>query len=548
MSQTSTVPIDFDYVEVRSPDDSVRRFRINSRRLVIGRSGEVEIRLDSERISRRHAEIIRDPFGRWWARDLGSRNGIRVNGRRVSDQLIAPRDVIQVGDFSLRLLSGHSDSQEALPLTQETGIELEGRTLDAAAPLPVTAAQLDKLLIFSERLAGEADQRQRRRMLCEELLAEWFGGLAVYILRPGSAEDEFRVLWRASKKDSVGRIHVSRTLLRATRAASAPMVGSNVASRDGLTTLSLDQSIMHAAAIACPLDGGGPDAVLYVAIPPELATPEWLALAALAARHWGLAETTWRERERAALHDAVDRDLKQARLIQQRFLPRACSVERFHWSVRFEPCRWVGGDYVDVFPLADGRVFVGVADVSGKGLQAALIAASLHTLVRTALASEPSIVALFGRANEYLRQFLPGNSFVTMAGLLVDPQRGRAEYANAGHPPPFCLSTDGKVARLASNLNLPLGVEIDGFTAQNIDLEPGQMAFLYSDGCTDLINTEGKRLSVDLLADMLHEAGSKLDQRSPQCLVDALFQKLETHRGLSLPPDDRALVVCATDV
>ena len=70
-----------------------------------------------------NAEIIRDPYGRWWARDLGSRNGIRVNGHRVGEQLIAPNDVIQVSNFSLRLLRRQSAaSTEAAtrrPVTSE---------------------------------------------------------------------------------------------------------------------------------------------------------------------------------------------------------------------------------------------------------------------------------------------------------------------------------------------------------------------------------------------------------------------------------------------
>src|SRR6185369_15386191 len=75
-----------------------------------GRTRDATIPLESNTISRRHAEMVKDPFGRWWIRDLGSRNGTHVNGNRNTESIIKPGDLIQLGDYSLTLASPEETS------------------------------------------------------------------------------------------------------------------------------------------------------------------------------------------------------------------------------------------------------------------------------------------------------------------------------------------------------------------------------------------------------------------------------------------------------
>src|SRR5690349_12388476 len=91
-------------LEVRPREGMPSRLNVAGQNLIIGRR-DAQISLDSATISRRHAELVKDPFGRWWIRDLGSRNGTHVNGTRVVETTVKPGDLIQIGDFSLTLLS-----------------------------------------------------------------------------------------------------------------------------------------------------------------------------------------------------------------------------------------------------------------------------------------------------------------------------------------------------------------------------------------------------------------------------------------------------------
>src|SRR5438067_6124907 len=91
------------YLEVRQGGQLLTRMPLSERRLLIGRSATAQVRLDGPLISRNHAEIFRDPFGRWWVRDLNSRNGTRVNGALVREQVLAPDDRVEIGGFVLSL-------------------------------------------------------------------------------------------------------------------------------------------------------------------------------------------------------------------------------------------------------------------------------------------------------------------------------------------------------------------------------------------------------------------------------------------------------------
>src|SRR4051812_16104970 len=90
-------------LEISNDAGHVSRQAVSGQRLAIGRSAECQIRLDRTTVSRRHAELVCDPFQRWWIRDLGSRNGTQVNGDSVTERMINPGDVLTVGEFTLRI-------------------------------------------------------------------------------------------------------------------------------------------------------------------------------------------------------------------------------------------------------------------------------------------------------------------------------------------------------------------------------------------------------------------------------------------------------------
>ncbi len=204
-------------------------------------------------------------------------------------------------------------------------------------------------------------------------------------------------------------------------------------------------------------------------------------------------------------HAIIERELERARQIQRNLLPKDLNIGGLELAIGFKPCRWVGGDYVDVIHTSDGRTLLVVADVCGKGMGAALLAASLHSVVRVAVRSAMPLPDMMRHLNEHLCQMLLSQSFVTMVCVLIDPATGQLECVNAGHPPAMVIRPDGEVRLLQCAANFPMGVDAEALVCQNESMQPGEMLVMFSDGLSDLTDSGGQRLGTDALRDRVKQ-------------------------------------------
>jgi serine phosphatase RsbU (regulator of sigma subunit) len=243
----------------------------------------------------------------------------------------------------------------------------------------------------------------------------------------------------------------------------------------------------------------------------------------------------------------ISGDLERATELQQSLIPKDVKINGLDWAVGFKPCRWVGGDYVDVVRAPGGRVLLIIADVSGKGLQAALVSSSLHTMVHTALKAGLDLAQIFHSLNDYLCETLIDSSFVTMAAVLLDPESGKLDCVNAGHLPVLVMSTDGGNKReLQSAVHLPLGVVADmPVEVQSDTLEKGEMLAMYTDGITELYDgtQRNKLLGIDrfsrFLASICESKAEKPVSHAGRQLTD-LLDKLQTPLRFA---DDRTFLL-----
>ena len=168
-------------------------------------------------------------------------------------------------------------------------------------------------------------------------------------------------------------------------------------------------------------------------------------VAAIRIEHERLAEVEQAER-------LMERDLEQAAIIQRGLLPEA--PPKLAWvslAGHNASCRTVGGDYYDFLPYADGRVGLVLGDVSGKGIPAAILMASLQARVHL-LAEEPTDLShMMSRLNRILAGHCPSNRFVSLFFCVSNPATGELVYCNAGHNPPLLLRRSGEVERLAGS-------------------------------------------------------------------------------------------------
>ena len=183
-----------------------------------------------------------------------------------------------------------------------------------------------------------------------------------------------------------------------------------------------------------------------------------------------------------------------ARRIQQASLPK--EVPTFEgWQIApfYRPAREVGGDFYDFLELKDGHLGLVVGDATGKGVPAALVMASVRSMLRAvAQASDYSPGEVLRRVNDPLATDIPPNMFVTCFYAILDPESGSLSYANAGHDMPYLYRRNGDAEELRAR-GMPLGL-MPGMSYEEKEtmLHAGETALLYSDGLVEAHDPKGE--------------------------------------------------------
>jgi sigma-B regulation protein RsbU (phosphoserine phosphatase) len=270
---------------------------------------------------------------------------------------------------------------------------------------------------------------------------------------------------------------------------------------------------------------------------------EWLTLIALAGEQYEQAEAAWAARAAAEQRAALERELNLARRVQARTVPQRCDTDPIDWAVAFQPCLSVGGDYVDMICRADGKVLMIIADVSGKGMHAALVTAALHAVTHTSARSGCDLMETMVATNRHLNAFLPGGSFVTSVALLLDPKTRAGECINCGHPPVFAGLGSGAVREIEGGENPPLGILEDAPSQSAFQLAPGEWIFLYTDGLTEMRNPSGGMLGIEPLRQQYVRLCKAKAAAPASDFASELTKFLDSYHGDAVADDDRTFLV-----
>ena len=183
--------------------------------------------------------------------------------------------------------------------------------------------------------------------------------------------------------------------------------------------------------------------------------------------------------------ERMEQELHVAQLIQQQFLPKHVpDLPSWRIAAFYRPARTVGGDFYDFIELPDGRVFIVVGDVTDKGVPAALVMASTHSILRASASRLLSPGEVLQRVNDVLYDDIPAHMFVTCLAMVLDPGTGEIHFANAGHDLPYVRRSWGAEELRATGMPLGLmaGMSYEEKTAV---LEPGDSLLLHSDGIAE---------------------------------------------------------------
>src|SRR5262245_24917258 len=356
------------FLEIRMGNGPAIRHQLDETHVVLGRSPDLKLTLDHHTVSRRHAEVFCDPFGRWWIRDLGSTNGTVLNGEDITERVLQPGDFISIGDFTILFTVETPTMRRGAVSTRELVVREDSptalRTLWDFEPPRIAANHLFTVMDFGRRLLHLEDAGERLNALCEiAIKPEFRATMAMVIrLRNGSGITVLAGPQRP-KKDDRDEPYISRRVLTTLRETGEPVLAGNLALGDAKNQAAVDLTISRDIralwVVACPLrrEEDAIDA-LYVTLPPECGSVEWLSLFALVAEAFQHSESAWEARRHAQAHAAIERELETARQIQRGLVPAKLDYPGLSVAIGFEPCMWVGGDYVDIVPMPDGRVLM----------------------------------------------------------------------------------------------------------------------------------------------------------------------------------------------
>ena len=238
---------------------------------------------------------------------------------------------------------------------------------------------------------------------------------------------------------------------------------------------------------------------------------------------------------------ALRQELGVAAKMQESILPTDFPDDpRYDLDAWMTPAKEVGGDFYDFFKLDNGRLALVVADVSGKGVPAALFMMVSRTLMKGTAIGNSDPAKCMAEVNDLLAESNEESMFVTVFYTSFDPASGFLKYANGGHNLPFVVKASGEVRKVESESGLVLGV-LPGFEfpGGSLELEPGDTFFLYTDGVTEAMNEDGEEFGDDALAKALAECAGADAAGVRRHVVEAVRR----HAGEAPQSDDITCLV-----
>jgi serine phosphatase RsbU (regulator of sigma subunit)/pSer/pThr/pTyr-binding forkhead associated (FHA) protein len=490
-------------------------------RTIIGRSPEhCHIVLDPNGVSRRHAEIQRKGED-YFVADLNSRNQTKVNNTKLvpgSEHRLKPGDRINICD--VEFLFYHRLPAETDPNENGEIVIVEGadsadaphlHTLDASrssamASMVKPEVKLKAILEIARNLSTELKIDTVAPRILDSLMELFPQAERLFLIlvdpqtkrlvrkafrcRPGR-----RPHFAASIPDDEAQLSISRSIVNHVLVQKKAVLSQDASMDKNLPTSASIADLKIRSVMCVPLltpDGQALGILQLDTSDRKQFHQEDLDVLTAVASQAAIAI------QNAALHESMlererlDRDLKLAEQVQKRFLPQSVPrIAGFEFFAHYDPAYEVGGDYYDFVQLPGNRCAVAVGDVSGKGVAAALMMAKFSGDTRYCILTENSPSAAANELNHLLFAAGIDEKFITLSLGILDVERRTLALSSAGHPPIMIRRVaGGRVEEVGEEIaGFPLGI-IPGsdYKLQEVTLQTGDVAVVYSDGVTDARN------------------------------------------------------------
>ncbi len=491
-----------------------RSWPLEGQAIRIGRSSQNPIQIPDATVSKEHAEIFRRGT-ELLIRDLGSRNGTRVNGLEAAEaRPIREGDVLEIGKVVAHVGLDPGEQRTVLRRADELSSSIRLRAQDILSRPPRVRGDTGRILHLLAEAGRVLVLPRPLGETCEQILgfverAVPASRLVILLQQPDQPEP-VPVASRSRGGRPNEPLAISRSILDAVIGDCTSVVITDT-SMDARwkDQMSIVAQAIHSA-MAVPLfDNERVLGVLYADSRDRSITygEEHVEILTLLANMAAVKITNARLLEADQARQRMAHDLAIATRIQRNLLPEPPRLPGWEIDARLETCHEVGGDLYDFYLRRDGRLLFLIGDVTGKGMGAALLMSSAMSSLRTLYDQCTSPSELAGRLNAVLQRSTAPGLFVTMFLGCLDPASGRLEYVNAGHNPPILIE-NGAIRRLESG-GPPIAILPDApYPPGEETLAPGALLAVFTDGIPEA-DRDGELFEDERLLELLQEGAGE---------------------------------------
>lgn len=503
----------------------------------LGRHPDCDIQLDSNQVSRFHAQLIRQD-DRILLEDLGSGNGSFHNGRQLEKnqtQLLKHGDRIKLGPVKLRF-EDELASTDTLGMTM--GVDLnDGSTSTIMGSASARGyglfevrpeEKLKGILKINQSLAGTVEIQNIAPKILDTLFEIFPQADRGTILIRDNPES--RLLPYAQKRRSESddeSVRLSRTVLEKVLTDRAGILSADAASDSRFSASESISSLTIHSMLCVPLLGrdGEPFGVINLDSqnPMKRFTDDdlelLLAVASQAAHSYENARLmqAWLEKQKQ------DKEMRIASGVQKALLPEKLpEIPGYRFFASYHAAQAVGGDYFDCFPIGSRKVCISFGDVAGKGVPGALIMARIASVVQNTMSFTDDVSTAIQRINAHMCHSMVEGRFVTYILGVIDLKTHVITLANAGHMSPLIRLPDGSVEEFQEEaIGIPIGIMEDyPYEVSQRQIKPGETFVLITDGVDEAMDPENRLYTKERVREFVAKSSADPEEIGKTLLAD----------------------------
>jgi len=538
-------------------------FPLKNAKISVGRSADNDIPILDPFCSGHHAFIYpKDDF--YVVRDNNSKNGTFLNGKKVQAEIeLKKGDEVLIGStriiFDDRLSTNVEMLEASSPTTNiNTIIQVEDvlKKSDIDTTLKATFAAVDMEKVKTEHKAFSVLSEVSKALILHKPLGELLDSImdlicenlpmdrGILMLKEGNPPQFIPKVVRINNDNLKNkRIQVSQSIINmAVNKNSSVLTSDAQADSRFKAQDSIIRFNIHSAMCVPLWNNKDIIGIIYsdrISLLDNF-SDEDLKLLTLLSNLAAVKIENAKLIEQKIEKEKMEKELDLAAKIQEDFLPKQSpKLKNYEIAGSNVPCYQVGGDYYDFIPIDDDRLGIVIADVSGKGVGASLLMASLRAALQSELYPEYKIQEMARKLNDFVHRSSSPNSFITFFFCELNKKNGELSYINAGHNPPLVLDKKGKVHRMEScGLCLGMFPEVD-YEVKKVILNPGDTTVLFTDGITESRNKDNKEFEEGRLIKLLQKH-SKL---SAVKLLEKINEEVDKFTVGAEKMDDQTLVI-----